>query len=68
VVGFLGGPPDPQNQTVLVFDQERLVGVVEPEDLARYLRRRSTLGAPRAMAPPVPPPPAPPRPDLPPAV
>ena len=31
--------------TVLVMDGGRLVGVIEPEDLARFLRRRSAQGA-----------------------
>ena len=54
---------DTHDLTVLVLDQGRLVGVIEPEDVTRYLRRTQLLPGPGA--PEVPPPPAPPRPDLP---
>jgi hypothetical protein len=42
VVERLGGAME---QRILVFDQERLVGIVAPIDLARLLTVRQTLRA-----------------------
>lgn len=46
------------SRTALVIDEGRLVGVLEPEDLASYLRRQDNGGNPNVLPPP-------PRPDAP---
>jgi Zn-dependent protease/CBS domain-containing protein len=48
-----------RGHTVLVVDGGRLVGVIEPDDLDRFLRSRPLRGSPRVY-------PIPPRPDRPP--
>jgi CBS domain-containing protein len=48
-----------ESRTVLVVDGGTLVGVIEPEDVARFLRERGTAGDGAASEPP-----SPPRPDL----
>jgi Zn-dependent protease len=48
--------------TVLVVEDGRLIGVIEPEDLKRFMRQ----GRPAAQGPGIPPPPIPPPPPTPP--
>ena len=58
VADVLGRATDGTAPTVLVLEQGRLIGVIEPEDLRRFLR----LGPPASPAPTPPPPPIPPPP------